>query len=42
MRASWIFLLGITFCPVVWGALYKHVDESGNVTYSDRQFIRAN
>jgi hypothetical protein len=36
MRARWLLLVGITFCPVVSGALYKHVDESGSVTYSDR------
>jgi hypothetical protein len=36
MRVRWLLLVGIAFCPVVSGAMYKHVDESGAVTYSDR------
>lgn len=36
MRAFWLLIAGCTFSASAFGALYKHVDDAGTVTYSDR------
>src|SRR5258706_2154416 len=36
MRLLWLLLLSCSFATPAEAALYRHVDASGNVTYSDR------